>query len=64
MEVAKNLKTMSGILPTIGCLIAFLAMHFIYNLDNQKLSEMNVALGRNADGSLETPDLADVLSSD
>ena len=64
MEVANNLKIMSGILPAIGCLIAFLAMHFIYNLNNQKLAEMNVALGRNADGSLETPDLADVLSSD
>ena len=64
LEVANNLKIMSGILPAFGCLIAFLAMYFIYNLDNQKLSEMNVALGRNADGSLETPDLADVLSSD
>lgn len=64
LEVANRIRAMAGLLPAIGCLIAFLAMHFVYNLDNKKLAEMNVALGRNADGSLNTPDLADVLSND
>lgn len=64
LEVANRIRVMAGLLPAIGCLIAFLAMHFVYNLDNKKLAEMNVALGRNADGSLNTPDLADVLSND
>lgn len=64
LEVARNVKMMSGLLPAIGCLIAFLAMHFVYNLDNKKLEEMNVALGRNPDGSLNTPDLAEMLDND
>lgn len=64
LEVANRIRVMAGLLPAIGCLIAFLAMHFVYNLDNKKLAEMNVDLGRNADGSLNTPDLADVLSND
>ncbi len=55
LEVARNVKMMSGLLSAIGCLIAFLAMHFVYNLDNKKLEEMNVSLGRNPDGSLNTP---------
>lgn len=64
LEVANKIRVMAGLLPAIGCLIAFLAMHFVYNLDNKKLAEMNVALGRNADGSLNTPELADVLNND
>lgn len=64
IEVARNIKMMSGLLPAIGCLIAFLAMHYVYNLDNKKLEEMNVALGRNPDGSLNTPDLAEMLDND
>lgn len=63
-EVAQRVKMMGGLLPAVGCILAFLFMHFIYNLDNKKLAEMNVALGRNADGSLNTPDLSEVLNND
>ena len=61
IEVAKNLKTMSGLLPAIGCLFCFLAMQFIYNLDKEGVADMNKALGRSEDGSLEVPELGDLL---
>lgn len=59
--VASNIKMFSGLLPAIGCLLAFLAMHFIYTLDEKELAKMNRALGRNDDGSIDTPEVADVL---
>ncbi len=64
MEVATRVKTMSGLLPAIGCIFCFIAMHFIYNLDNKELAEMNKKLGRNEDGSIDVPELSEVLSND
>lgn len=46
VQVANNIKMLSGLLPAIGCLLCFLVMHFLYNLDKQGVEDMNRRLGR------------------
>ncbi len=46
MDYATSIKNMTAIFPLIGSVITFLAYQFIYNLDTQKLAEIERALGR------------------
>jgi GPH family glycoside/pentoside/hexuronide:cation symporter len=43
--VAENIKFLACLLPLIGNVISFVVMTYVYNLDNNKLAEMEAFLG-------------------
>lgn len=45
-EVALNIKRLAALLPLIGNIISFIAMKFIYNLDDETLAKVQKDLGR------------------
>lgn len=46
-NVGMNVKNFAAGFVLIGALIIFVAMHFIYNLDDKKMKEVSQKLGRN-----------------
>ncbi len=62
VEYSTSIKNMSVIFPLIGTILMFIGFKFVYNLNQQKLAEVEAKLGRNAkavDTSLEAMTLSE-----
>lgn len=48
VQYSTSIKNMSVLFPLIGTVLMFIGFKFIYNLDKQKLAEIEAKLGRNS----------------
>lgn len=45
--VAENIKILSGILPTVGCILIFICFFVVYNMTDEKMKEISASLNKN-----------------
>ncbi len=48
-NVANNIKTMAGILPTIGCILIFICFFVIYNMNDEKMKEISAYVNKQSE---------------
>jgi len=53
-SVANNIKTLSGILPAIGCVLIFICFFLIYNMNDEKMKEISAYVNKQSEKLEET----------
>jgi GPH family glycoside/pentoside/hexuronide:cation symporter len=54
--IGENMKNFAALFVMIGAIIIFISMRFIYNLNNEKMEEITLQLGRDTSGAPATSD--------
>jgi len=49
ISVANNIKTLSGILPAIGCILIFICFFMIYNMTDEKMKEISAYVNQQSE---------------
>lgn len=49
VNVANNIKTLSGVLPAIGCILIFICFFLIYNMSDEKMKEISAYVNKQSE---------------